>query len=383
MNKKAMYFHGGSSNHGCEAIIRATHKIFNENMELFSFNPGEDFKYEIDKLVNIIPDIPREIPAKSLNRFKTSLLSKLSGSEFAYILQTHKEFFDQVRKNQVFLSVGGDNYCYRGCDILGYYNEGIHKRGGKTVLWGCSFEPPVFSDKIKRDIELYNLIIAREKRSFDVLKQLNSRTLLLPDPAFQLDIEKCNLPKDWKKEKMIGINISPLIEGYSSNNMIFINYIELVKHIIENTDYRIALIPHVVTEKSDDRRSLKKLYDYVENPERVIMFDDMNCMQLKYIISNCRFFIGARTHSTIAAYSTCVPTIVTGYSVKALGIAEDIFGTNENYVVPVRHLATKYDLTNAFIWLMDHEKEIQNYLVDFMPSYCKKICEAKTIIEEM
>ena len=43
----ALYSHGGSMNHGCEAIIRSTHKILNTNMTLFSLNEKEDYKYNI------------------------------------------------------------------------------------------------------------------------------------------------------------------------------------------------------------------------------------------------------------------------------------------------------------------------------------------------
>ena len=56
---------------------------------------------------------------------------------------------------------------------------------------------------------------------------------------------------------------------------------------------------------------------------RVMLVQDCNCEELKGYISRCRFFIGARTHATIAAYSSQVPTLVVGYSVKAKGIAKD------------------------------------------------------------
>ena len=62
---------------------------------------------------------------------------------------------------------------------------------------------------------------------------------------------------------------------------------------------------------------------------RVVFFEDHNCMELKGIISKCRFFVGARTHSTIAAYSMGIPTLVVGYSVKARGIARDLLGGEE------------------------------------------------------
>ena len=55
-------------------------------------------------------------------------------------------------------------------------------------------------------------------------------------------------------------------------------------------------------------------------------------MELKGFIARCRFFVGARTHATIAAYSSCIPTFSVGYSIKAKGIAQDIFGTYKNYV---------------------------------------------------
>ena len=35
-------------------------------------------------------------------------------------------------------------------------------------------------------------------------------------------------------------------------------------------------------------------------------------------------FIGARTHAVISAYSTCVPSIALGYSIKSRGIAIDL-----------------------------------------------------------
>ena len=41
-------------------------------------------------------------------------------------------------------------------------------------------------------------------------------------------------------------------------------------------------------------------------------------------ISKCRFFLGARTHAMISAYSVCVPSIALGYSIKSKGISKDL-----------------------------------------------------------
>ena len=57
-----------------------------------------------------------------------------------------------------------------------------------------------------------------------------------------------------------------------------------------------------------------------------MILDEHNCMEMKGFIARCRFFVGARTHATIAAYSSCVPTLVVGYSVKAGGLQRDLLG---------------------------------------------------------
>lgn len=57
---------------------------------------------------------------------------------------------------------------------------------------------------------------------------------------------------------------------------------------------------------------MKPFYEKYKNTQRVKLIDDelLNARQLKGIISQCNIFIGARTHSIVAAYSTCVPAIV-------------------------------------------------------------------------
>ena len=192
------------------------------------------------------------------------------------------------------------------------------------------------------------------------------------------------LPEGFELNNTIGINMSPMIMSYeTSDGSAMKNYENLIQHIIETTDMQIALIPHVVWVSNDDRKPLKVLYDKFKDTNRVIMLDDYNCMELKGYISRCRMFIGARTHSTIAAYSTCVPTLVIGYSVKAKGIAKDIFGTYENYVLPVQSLSNKDDLINAFEWMKTNEDGIRKHLNEFMPGYKEKVLQGKVEIEKL
>ena len=68
--------------------------------------------------------------------------------------------------------------------------------------------------------------------------------------------------------------------------------------------------------------------------------------------------------------------MVAGYSIKARGIAKDIFGTDENYVIPVQSFRAKNELVRAFIWLSEHEKQIRDYMNIKMPEYCLKSLKA-------
>ena len=71
---------------------------------------------------------------------------------------------------------------------------------------------------------------------------------------------------------------------------------------------------------------------------------------------------GARTHAVIAAYSSGVPTLALGYSVKAKGLAEDIFGVDTPYVLPIENIADETAVTRRWIRLRSHAPEITETL---------------------
>ena len=379
-----LYSHGGSGNHGCEAIVRGTQKIIGrDNMMVYSLNKEEDKLYGLDEVVNL-GEQRISYGKYSLKRIFASLRIRLfkDGSYAERIPFDH--LFDKYSSNDLAISIGGDNYCYDSYEVYEILNKNFNKNGTKTVLWGCSVEPKFIDKKMSEDLARYSLITTRESLSYEAVKKVNKNTKLIPDPAFQLEKIELPLPEGFELNNTIGINMSPMIMSYeTSDGSAMKNYENLIQHIIDTTDMQIALIPHVVWQQNNDRKPLKVLYDKFKDTNRVIMLGDYNCMELKGFISRCRMFIGARTHSTIAAYSTCVPTLVIGYSVKAKGIAKDIFGTYENYVLPVQTLSNKDDLINAFEWMKNNEDEIRNHLNDFMPSYKERALQGRAEIEKL
>lgn len=378
-----LYNHGGSLNHGCEAIVRSTKKIINDNnIELWSRNPEFDKCYGVDKVINIRYD-EKSVPNKIQNLFN-KIISKTFKTDEPFIKQERKVFLDNLSRNDICLSIGGDLYCYKGVDRLYYLDKTIKRKKAKTVLWGCSVDSESIDETALKNLELFDLIIARESISFNTLKKINKNTYFYPDPAFQLDVNKPEKVNDKFETNMVGINVSPLIiDCEKSEGITKKSYENLIEYIIKNTDMKVAFIPHVVYDFSDDRKPLKQLFEKYRDTKRVVMIEDCNCSELKWYISRCRFIVTARTHVSIASYSTCVPTLVVGYSTKSKGIAKDIFGTYENYVIPVQSLSSEDTLSIQFKWLMENEERIKSHLQSVMPEYCSRSLMAGECVRNM
>ena len=375
MSRVFLYAHGGGGNQGCEAIVRSTAEILGiHDATLISSKPDEDTYYGLNEICEIIREKNNKLHKWSLSFIKAYLSLKCSGNYIPMDSLWYEDAFSKVNKGDIAFSIGGDNYCYADVEKCVMFHDMLKKRGAKTVLWGCSVEPDIAArPEIAVDLAKYNLITARESISYEALKQINSHTVLIPDPAFVLKRIDMPLPEGWKEGNTIGINASPLIlKTAADGNVVMEAYESLIRRILDTTDCAVALIPHVVWENNDDRIPLKALYDAFSETGRVLLLDDHNCMELKGYIARCRMFIGARTHATIAAYSSCVPTLVLGYSVKSRGIARDLFGTEENYVLPVQQLQDSNGLADGFAWLMGQEEEIRKHLADIIPDHQKK-----------
>lgn len=366
--KKVIYMHSGSGNHGCEALLRTTSKLLGgpKDTILWSHAKKEDIFYGADEYVAQIVE-SEEIKKYSLSYFKALVKRKIFKQNDANM----NVFLENTFKDSVAVSIGGDIYCYpwsaqQSVDL----NKKIRKYCKKNVLWGCSIDKEALTEEVKQDLAGYDLITAREQVTYELLKDINPNTVQVADSAFLLGTETTDLPACFSNSDVVGINVSPLIMKYvDDDNLVLKNYERLIEFILNTTSMNVCLIPHVVWENNDDRKSCEYLYEKFNKNSRISIVNDMNCKKLKYIISKCRFFIGARTHSTIAAYSTFVPTLVVGYSVKSIGIAMDIFNTDKNHVIPVQRLSNEDDLLNSFSWIMDHELEEKEILERIIPKY--------------
>ena len=380
--KKIMYMHTGSANHGCEALVRTSAQVLGgpEDIILWSFAKQEDEYYGSAKKVEKLVE-SEEIKRGSISYFEALFRRKVLHQADANM----KVFLRETFKNNIAVSIGGDNYCYPWSAKQAIeLNKEIRKHCKLNVLWGCSIDEEALTPDMKADLAGYDLITAREQITYEIVSKINPNTVQVADSAFLLEKEETVLPERFILKNTVGVNVSPLIMKYGTeNSLILSNYEKMIEYIIQKTDMNVCLIPHVVWKNNDDREPCRYLYGKYKYTGRILMAEDRNCMQLKYIISQCRFFIGARTHATIAAYSTCVPTLAVGYSVKSRGIAIDLFGTDENYVISVQKLQKENELKEKFQWLFEHEKDQRNILEKVIPEYKKKAEEGAEYLREL
>ncbi len=376
--------HTGSFNRGCDAIIKSTADIFSTydiDVILGEHRFNEDKGYGLSEFSGVVEY--SEFNNAPFLRAWSLILGKIFKREYLSAFYRQKKIWKSL-DNSVGFNVGGDTYCYERCDRLPsmMLNKYCFENQKPLIFWGCSIEKEIICDQeTLTDLKKYTYVCPRESITRDNLIAAGldpKKVLFMADPAFTLKKEVVELPADLIVKNTVGINLSPLVLDKScSSEVLMKNYCNLIHWILENTDMSIALIPHVYKandESFGDLSALGKIKAKFTDERRVFIIKDFyNAKQLKYIISQFRFLVTARTHASIAAYSSFVPTLVIGYSVKAKGIALDLFGTAENYIRSVQKIQNDDDIKNSFEWIYKNERRIIHDLKVSVPKCIDRI----------
>lgn len=366
-----LHINGG--NRGCEAIAKGTAKILGEpkeNLIGFATDIELDNRLGIDRYVTMIPKKKRSLIQKLIifiyklfHRDRYDRVTKEYDVDY-------EAFLDSMDNNCVMISTGGDMMCYEDNQAI-YTLEKAKSKGLKTVLCGCSMGEKNLTPRKHEALKKCDVIYARESLSESFFKSLFLENVICyPDPAFALEPEEVKLPNYFNDNEVIGLNVSSMVVGNNSMESAFGKELKsLVDYIIEKTQNHIVLIPHVLWVGQDDRILCRIISDGYSHTGRVHILDSnkYNYCEIRYIISHCKLFLGGRTHSVISAYSTCVPTIALGYSIKARGIAKDL-GLEPQLVIDCANYK-KGELLTSFKYLMEKESDIRKHLEETMPEY--------------
>lgn len=399
---KRFYLNGIHSleNRGVDAIVRSTVALLKEQfgeVELFFPsknilldqnlwpNSQEDGVYFI-KLYSPFYRRPWQFIQRKLGFFLPNLLWPFPfPSKFIAFLQTI----------DIVLSVGGDNYSseYGFPSFLIGVDDLAIKMKKPTILWGASIGPFTKNKNIEtimaKHLSNMSLITVRETLSEEYVKINLSlqNTMLFPDSAFSLQPKHVDLRSFWpidNPDRVIGLNVSPYLQRFGDNSVDYINeFCSFIEALIKDHNCSVLLIPHVIFRSNtseDDLSILRKIYLRLNHlTAKVSLLDNKHdSAQIKYIISNCKYFIGARTHSTIAALSSFIPTLSIAYSVKARGINKDLFD-HEEYVLDISNITSK-TLMNGFQKLVNEEMEIKKILERKISSINRELRKATSLL---
>lgn len=333
MKKLLLYGHGGAYNHGAEAILRSSIPLFRqaESPILLSTHfPEQDCEFGLDKLVDRL--IPADLSFVPEEKQQPDLPSKEKIAAKIY-----RDALAEIDRDTICIGVGGDNYCYPNWHRQSIFHCTVKARGGRSILWGCSVQPEMMSEEMLAILRSHDAIYSRESLTARALQKHGVENVICrPDPAFQLRPEAVPLPPGFGKNTA-AVNLSPLaLRKYKA---LMPAFVETVNLLLEHTD-AILFLPHVTMPVDDDREALRDLEDHLSPKERSRICwapSGLNAAQLKYLISKCSMLVCCRTHASIAGYSTGVPTLVVGYSIKSQGIALDI--GMEHWVLPLQDCA--------------------------------------------
>lgn len=257
------------------------------------------------------------------------------------------------------LSIGGDNYSLDyDLGSLAYFvavAEAALQRGKPVLLWGASVGPfdrlPAVERHMAAHLARLNAVTVRESHSGRYLAGLGlgDRVHAVADSAFLLRPQPFDLAPLLPPagEGLLGLNLSPLIDAvrrrHGAATPLLDEAVRWLHELLQRTTVGVLLVPHVApldgAPRNNDEQFLAGLLQAVgESGGRLrVLPSGLNAAQLKHAIAQCRWFVGARTHATIAAMSSGVPTLSIAYSVKARGINLDLFG-HERYVLDTRTL---------------------------------------------
>ena len=334
-----------NGNRGCVALSYTSmyliDKILSEaNIAYKLYLPDasfpEDGVYTIDVAGKHVEyeQIPYTLPISNKDRLKKLIKFKKSR-------RTHGIF----RNADYILDIGqGDSFA----DIYGKLRfdliNKIHREASKFHKPYCllpqtigPFKDPAIKAQAIKAIAGADMVMARDKQSYDyvinnVPQQKNVNEYI--DVAFFLPYKQMMYDKNFIH---VGLNISALLwhGGYTQDNQFGLkgDYQKTVRNIIDYflslPNVKLHLIPHVVGSERHIENDYAVSFDFQQeygNPNLILSPLFLSPVDAKSYISGMDFFMGARMHSTIAAFSSGVPVVPMAYSRKFNGLFIDTLG---------------------------------------------------------
>lgn len=395
--------HRTFANRGCEAIVRSTVQLLRERFgDTEVLVPSDAVERDHRQWPQAADHGVRFVPAyyPSHARYWAHIqrlpLKPLKQAGWPFPLP--RALRSTLEEVDAVLAVGGDNYSldYRLPSLMMGVDRLAMDLERPLALWGASVGPfeaePDFVPVVREHLARMQLITVREGVSERYLQEnLGLRNVArVSDPAFTLEPEAVDIDPFWPAGSggVLGLNVSPVLERYRQRPGELLEEVAaFIARAIDEYQLSVLLVPHVVplddAPGNNDARYMQPLLERLGRyGDRVRMMDRrLNAAQIKHVLAQCRFFIGARTHATIAALSSGVPTTSIAYSIKAKGINHDLFG-HTGYVLETPKLSAD-ELEQQLKLLLDGERLIRRQLGETMQAVRARSAAAAERLQEL
>jgi colanic acid/amylovoran biosynthesis protein len=385
---------GPYANRGCEAIVRGTTKILREHfkdprfLSLSLIQSEEQFRKQcLEEIDPAITHLRGRLINKDYiihnfwRRGTVKALYHLYFNRDAYYTGIYANIQPHLNSASAVLSVGGDNYHIDGRLPIPFtsLDDLVTAQRRPLIIWGASVGPfsamPDYERYMSHHLQKATGIFARESATIDYLKSIGvtENVYSVADPAFLMDPVKPEGIEDILSpdEEVVGLNLSPLMAKYVTDGDLeawVTVAASIIKSIAQKLEMPVYLIPHVTEPgTNNDHVFMEKALSLISKDYKNITLipPTYNAAETKWIIRQMTFFAGARTHSTIAALSSGIPTLSFAYSIKARGINHDIFGHADYCLEPIDMKAEV--VSSRLSSMLDKNIEIQKHLSTEIP----------------
>lgn len=295
---------------GFPANQKHSYKIFEKEIDYITCS------YPIDRILKEnLKSLLKGDLKKNMQIFKTAdyILDIGQGDSFADIYGNKR--FNLIDRIHKVAQLYNKPYCLLPQTIGPFKNNKIKKIANQSIRKGA-------------------LIMTRDKQSLNYVLEnvpLQKQVDEYIDIAFFMPFQKKQFDSQFIH---VGVNISSLLwnGGYTQNNQfgLTVDYQELIHEIIKYflslQNVKLHLIPHVVIGErniENDYEVSFEIYEKYNHPNLILSEFFLGPIEAKNYIAGMDFFMGARMHSTIAAFSTGVPVVPMAYSRKFNGLFVD------------------------------------------------------------
>jgi colanic acid/amylovoran biosynthesis protein len=394
---------GPYSNRGCEAIVRGTMAILRRSF-------GEQITATVASFADAA-EIARQAAAETDPALTHVCLSPpVRRLSWRWLLlqgyhRLHLRFCNPYpmlahggNKRNVALEIGGDNY------TLDYglpakfltLDRYLQEQHTPVVLWGASVGPfdeaPEFADAMLAHLRSLDAIYVRESTTIEYLRQreVAANVHEVADPAFALQpvAPQQAVLDQLRPDGAIGLNVSPLMAKYvtSGDSDRWTSLCcAVARRLCEETDHDILLIPHVTADPGNNDHLLLQAISRHLAPD---YGDRVRCApatlsaaETKWLIARCSLFIGARTHATIAALSSLIPTISLVYSNKGRGLNDDLLGTRAYCIEPAT--ITPEGVAACARQALENAQQIRRILAERVPAMAQRAFAAGDLLRQL